>query len=406
MDISNKLSEAEQLAQLASPGPSGSDTRVNQAPEDWRPRMDVDQRTGGFIVAPARPAGETTPSTDELLREFGLDPAEWSVTSMRRGRWQRYDGEYLESVRVNLAPAGALPMQTEDLEKLVDEVKKWRPEKGVKKYTGDGAYAVFPSDQQLGKKANGIGSAESVQKILGVTEGAVQRLAGLNKYGLGFSSIVLGLLGDHVEGNTSQNGRLQGQAASDLGLTEQVRVARRLLMAQIKAFAPLTDRVVVAVINGNHDEVTRQVAADPADGWNVEIASAVQDACAENPALAHVEFRFPASGHQTLTINVEGTMLGMFHGHQARGGKALDYIKGQSAGMTALGMADVWVSGHYHNFASMDIGHRLWCQCPTTDPGSEWFRDRAGLESKPGLLTMVLGGSHDPREFISVVPVR
>lgn len=61
---------------------------------------------------------------------------------------------------------------------------------------------------------------------------------------------------------------------------------------------------------------------------------------------------------------------------------------------------------HFHNFRTMDIGDRLWLQCPTTDPGSEWFRDRSGMESKPGLLTMVFGGDYDPRENISVIPVR
>jgi predicted phosphodiesterase len=232
----------------------------------------------------------------------------------------------------------------------------------------------------------------------------VNRFKSLKKMGLDLGGIVLALPGDHVEGNVSQNGRLQGLAASDLGLTEQVRVARRLLMAQVKALAPLAERMVVPVINGNHDEVTRQVAADPADGWNVEIASAVQDACAENPALQHVEFRYPASGHQTLTVDIDGCMLGMFHGHQAR--DPLKYLSGQAAGQTALGNADVWISGHYHNFKCMDISHRFWVQAPTTDPGSEWYRDRAGMDSKPGLLTMVLGGDFDPREYVNVIPVR
>jgi predicted phosphodiesterase len=224
--------------------------------------------------------------------------------------------------------------------------------------------------------------------------------------GMNLGTIVLGLPGDHVEGNVSQNGRLQGLASSDLGLTEQVRVARRLLMAQIKALAPLAERIIVPVVNGNHDEVTRQVAADPADGWNVEIASAVQDACAENPALSHVEFRYPSSGHQTLTVDVNGTMLGLFHGHQANQNNVMKFLSGHAAGQTALGGADIWVSGHFHNFRTMDIGDRLWLQCPTTDPGSEWFRDRSGMESKPGLLTMVFGGDYDPRENISVIPVR
>lgn len=235
-----------------------------------------------------------------------------------------------------------------------------------------------------------------------MTDEAVQRLKDLRKIGRSIGTVVIALPGDHVEGNTSQGGKLQSPAASDLGLTEQTRVARRLLLAQIKAFAPLCDRLVVPVVNGNHDEVTRQVHADPSDGWNVEIASAVQDACAENENLSHVEFRFPEKSHQTLAVDVCGTMLGLFHGHQT-GSNVMKYLQEQSAGQTALGLCDVWVSGHYHNFKCMDIGERLWLQAPTTDVGSAWFRDRHGLESPPGILTMVIGEGYNPRKDISVI---
>jgi hypothetical protein len=98
-------------------------------------------------------------------------------------------------------------------------------------------------------------------------------------------------------------------------------------------------------------------------------------------------------------------MLGMFHGHQANQNNTLRYLSQQSAGQTALGAADLWISGHFHNFKTMDIGERLWVQAPTTDPGSEWFRDRAGMNSKPGLLTMMIGGDYELREHISVLAV-
>ena len=173
-------------------------------------------------------------------------------------------------------------------------------------------------------------------------------------------------------------------------------------MAQIKAFAPLADKIIIAVVNGNHDEVSRQVALDPSEGWNTEIASAVQDACAENPALSHVEFRYPAKDHQTLAIEVCGTMIGLFHGHQT-GKDVVKYLSEQAAGQTALGGCDVWLSGHYHNFRSMDVGSRFWAQCPTVDPGSAWYRDRRGLESNAGILTMVVGEGHDPRQDVSIV---
>jgi predicted phosphodiesterase len=365
--------------------------------------MDVGERDGGYVVSTARNIDQI-PDVADILSEFDLNPESWHVTSVRQSRWQKFDGEWLQAFRVNLVPATSLLESDLDLEKLVDEIKNWKPKKLEKNISGNTAYMVAASDQQIGKKANGEGTQQSVERILSGTDGAVHRLNELRKIGRSVGTIVLALPGDHVEGNVSQNGRLQGLASSDLGLTEQTRVARRLLMAQIKAFAPLCDRLIVPVVNGNHDEVTRQVVADPSDGWNVEIASAVQDACAENENLSHVEFRFPAKGHQTLAIDICGTMLGLFHGHQS-GRDVTKYLSGQAAGQTALGMCDIWVSGHFHNYKSMDIGTRLWVQCPTTDPGSEWFRDRQGLESKPGLLTMVLGEDHDPRRDISIIGV-
>lgn len=399
------MSLSEKLEKLRMPGVSGSDTRVTKTPEDWRPRLDLDSVKGGFVVSQPRPQGEVTDATT-VLDEFGLDPKEWFVTSMRRGKWQVYSGEWLESVRVNLSPIGPSYGDSLDVEQLADYMKKWRPAKSTKKSSGSGAFLVAPSDQQIGKKANGQGTEQSIDRILQLTESAVHKFEAYKKMGLSLGTICLALPGDHVEGTTSQNGRLQGQAASDLGITEQTRVARRLLLAQVKALAPLVDRLVIPVVNGNHDEATRQVVTDPADGWNVEIASAVQDICAENPELSHVEFRYPSSGHQTLTIDINGTMLGIFHGHQANQNNVLKYLSQQAAGQTALGGADIWISGHFHNFRTMDIGERLWVQAPTTDPGSEWFRDRAGMESKPGLLTMVIGGEYEPREFISVLAVK
>ena len=394
---------ADKLAALVSPGPSGSDVRATNTPEAWKPRLEVGDE-GGYLVSTARAAGEI-PDIQELLKEFDLNPLHWTVTSLRRSRWQKYDGDWLEAFRLNLTPTNTTAISDLDLEKLVEEIKKWRPERGKKETSGELAYVFAPSDQQIGKKASGEGTAESVERLLGTSSRGLDRLKELRKIGRSVGTVVIALLGDHVEGNVSQAGRLQSPAASDLGLTQQTRVARRVLMQQIKTFAPHCDRLVVPVVNGNHDEVTRQVSADPADGWNVEIASAVQDACAENSELAHVEFRFPATDHQTLAVNINGTMLGLFHGHQT-GKNVVSYLSNQAAGQTALGGCDLWLSGHYHHFASMDVGPRLWVQCPTTDVGSAWFRDRRGLESPAGVLSMVIGDGYDPRRDISIIPAQ
>lgn len=394
---------SEKFRKLSEPGTSGSDTRVTKTPESWQPRMDIDMQRGGYLVSQPRREGNSV-DAQEILEEFDLKADDWRVTGVRRSRWQSATGEWLEAYRVSVVPSDYIEAPDFDLEKLTQEISKWRPSKNSNKTSGEGAFVIAPSDQQIGKKANGEGTPESIGRILTLTEGAVYRVQELRKMGRSIGVGAMTLLGDHVEGNVSQGGRLQSPSASDLGQTEQVRVARRLTLAQIKALAPLFDEFIVAVVNGNHDEVTRQVVADPSDGWNVEIAAQVEDICKENPALQHIQFRYPQKDHQTLTVNIAGTLVGLFHGHQS-GRDVVKYLSGQAAGQTALGGADLWLSGHYHHFKVMDIGPRLWIQAPTTDPGSAWFRDRAGLESPSGLLTLTVGEGFDPRRDISIVSI-
>jgi len=128
------LSLADKLEALRSPGASGSDYKKLGVPEDWRPRMDIDSDKGGYLISSPRPEGSSF-DAEAVIREFGLDPAEWRVSSLRRGKWQKFDGEFLESTRVNLLPAASAKLDSLDLEKLMDEMKKWRPEKGTKTAT-------------------------------------------------------------------------------------------------------------------------------------------------------------------------------------------------------------------------------------------------------------------------------
>lgn len=395
----------KKLEEMVSPGPSGSDKRNNEVPEAWRPRLEIDQE-GGYFVSTPRKAASEIPDASDLLKEADLDPANWEVRNLRKGKWQVYGGEWLESFKLTLVPIGTAEKESKaDVDKICEQLAKWKPSKPSGMITGDLSYLVVASDQQIGKRVGDSGTADIVDRALRGTDMTVDRLKDLRRIGRKIGTIVLALPGDHVEGIVSQHGKLQGQAASDLGITEQVRVARRLLLAQIKAFSPYCERMVVPVVNGNHDESTRQVVADPSDGWNTEIASSVQDICAENPNLAHIEFRFPAKSHQTLAVNINGVMLGMFHGNQAGNSSTSTekYLDGQSGGQTAIGACDLWISGHYHNFRCMDFGSRFWVQAPTLDGGSDWYRDKTGKEAQPGMLTMVIGKDYDPRRDLSVV---
>lgn len=381
---------------LAALGNAGSDRRDPVPSEAWRPRLEIDA-DGGFLVSRPRSAADM-PDAVELLAEFDLDPAAWEVVGVRRSRWQKHDGEWLEAYRASVRPVMVAKARDVDLEQLVAEVRSWRPQRGTKRHTGDLSYLVNVGDTQYGKDA-GNGTPGTIARVLDGFNDTVHRFTELRKLGRPIGTIGLPQLGDCIEGSSSQHGKVLGR--SDLGVTAQVRLGRRMLMAQIKAFAPLVERLIVPVVPGNHDEPHRIVITDPTDSWQIEVASAVQDACAENPELAHVEFRYPDRDEQTLAVDFSGTLVGFAHGHQSR--DAVKWWHGQATGRTPVGAADVLITGHYHHFRAQQVGPRLWLQVPAMDGGSPWFRDRTGLESPTGIVTLVVGDGYDPRTDLSVL---
>lgn len=372
-----------------------SELKKANTPQEYRARLDIGPE-GGYFVSTPRTAGEL-PDAVELFKDFELDPKVWQVVSVRKSRWQRYDGEWLEAARVNVRPASLLSELDLDYDKLIVDISKWKPGK-VEKATGP-LYAIYAiGDTQYGKDAGG-GTEATIERVLKGIEESVARHKELLKLGRQIGTVVLPQLGDCIEGSTSQKGTVLGR--SDLGVTQQVRIGRRVLMAWVKAFAPLCEELIIPVVPGNHDEPHRITMTDPIDSWQIEVVAAVQDACAENPALSHVKFYYPKSDHATLALDLGGTVLGLAHGHQARDmGK---WIAGQATGRTPVGQADVLMTGHFHHFRADQIGPRLWIQVPAMDGGSAWFRDKSGLESPTGIVSLVIGEGYDPRRDLAVL---
>ena len=393
------MSVADDIAALTAPGAQGSDLRQLNTPEGWRPRLEVDA-SGGFVISKARSASEI-PDAIDILKEFNLDPDSWRVVSVRKSQWQRYDGEMLEAQKINIVPADFQSGSDEDREKLIDEIKKWRPRAGIKTATGDLTAIFAVGDTQYGKDA-GDGSEGTVQRFRNGLDESVSRLKELRKAGRQIGTVCLPQLGDCIEGSTSQHGKVLGR--SDLGVSFQVRLGRRLLLEQVKAFAPLVDELIVPVIPGNHDEVHRILITDPIDSWQIDIVSAVQDACAENPALAHVKFRFPERDNSTLALKFGNTVLGIAHGHQFK--DAEKWLSGQALGQTPIGACDILLTAHYHHFQAKQLGKRLWLQVPAMDGGSPWFRNSRGLEAPAGLLSFVIGDDHSPMRDLAILDVR
>lgn len=375
---------------------AGSDRKKTDTPQEWRARYDISE-SGGYFISTPRAAG-SLPDAVELFKDFDLDPEVWTVISVRKSRWQRYDGEWLEAARVSIKPAQQLFKENQfDFEKLIDEVKKWRPAK-AKVGRGDLSAVYAIGDTQYGKDA-GDGTAGTVRRVLLGLDESVNRHKELLKLGRGIGTIALPQLGDCIEGSTSQHGKVIGR--SDLGVTQQVRLGRRMLMNWVKAFAPLSERLIIPVVPGNHDEPHRITMTDPTDSWQIEVVAAVQDACAENPALQHIEFRYPERDSSTLAIDLNGTILGMAHGHQAK--DLTKWWQGQATGRTAVGSADILLTGHYHHFVAQQVGPRLWLQVPAMDGGSAWFKNSRGLESPTGIVSFVVGDEYDPRRDLAVL---
>ncbi len=372
-----------------------NDYKRTNTPPEYRARLDIGP-DGGYFISTPRTAGEL-PDAVEMFKDFDLDPKVWTVISVRKSRWQRYDGEWLEAARVSVKPAEHISGHDIDYDELVKEVSRWKPNK-TEAHTGP-LYAIYAiGDTQYGKDAGG-GTEATIQRVLKAIDESVSRHKELLKIGRNIGTVVLPQLGDCIEGSTSQNGKVLGR--SDLGVSQQVRIGRRVLMAWIKAFAPLCNELIVPVVPGNHDETHRIMMTDPIDSWQIEVVSAVQDACAENPALSHVKFYYPKPDNATLAIDLGGTIVGMAHGHQAKDmGK---WIAGQATGRTPVGSADILLTGHFHHFRADQVGPRLWIQVPAMDGGSAWFRDKSGLESPTGIVSLVVGDGYDPRRDLAVL---
>ena len=374
-------------------GNEGSDVLLRDIPEDFRPRSTIGI-DGGFIVSSPRQEGNT-PGAEELLRGANLNPEEWTVVNARRSRWQTFNGDWLESTRVTLVPSSPVISPDYDLEKLLESISKWKPSSKIVASTGELTAVYSTGDTQYGKDD----TPAIIARVLNSFDESVDHHKRLIKeYGIG--QIALPQLGDCIEGMTSQKGKVMGR--HDIGVSAQVRVGRRMLLAQIKAMAPYAEKIIVPVVPGNHDEVQRFLVSRPEDSWQIDIVSQVEDICAESEFLKDkVVFRYPALDDSTLAVNLSGTLYGMAHGHQKN--NMVQWWNGQVMGRCSVADAQILNVGHLHHYDAQSVGRRLFIQNPAMDGGSSWYRDKSGLESDPGIVSLVVGGGFDPRRELKVL---
>ena len=387
-------------ALIAAPQAAPLSESHTSAPRGWEPGVKIQPSGARIVTTPQMPVAGGEAEWREAVEALGIEvPEGWTVrlVEMRYdpAAWTReHEGEDAVTKpvwRYRFAVEPAITRTDSDWKELSEQIKSYKPTK-TEKPTGDLAYVVVTGDLQIGK-SDGDGSAGTVKRFLDGVTASVARLRELRKTGRNIGVIYLVWPGDCIEGFNSQGGRLAWR--NDLTLTEQIRVIRRLMIAQVRTFAPLAEKIVLVSVPGNHDEAVRigdKLATRFDDSFAVDAAVSVADALELNPdVFSHCSIVTVAPDELVVTLDICGTIMTVAHGHQFRK-SAMDWWAKQAHGMQDAGRATLLISGHYHHLRVEQSGAKTWLQTPALDGGSTWFRHSAGVEAPPGTLTLVVGG--------------
>lgn len=382
----------EDLAKLLATPPQPT-VAPFRPPAAWTPRREVGLEDATIVSEPRKSEGGAR-DQESLIREAGLDPADWEVAGYRSGEWQSPSGEYLESYKLDLKPRAAARggVALDDLLAIVGQAEPHGP---MEQFGGgQRAYVHAGGDWQLGKM-DLDGPAGTVARITASIPRSLERMRMLGE----FEHAHIAFLGDCVEGFVSQGGANTWRTT--LTLTEQIRLVRRLMLAHVIAFAPLVNKLTVVSVPGNHDEAVRlggKMGTRADDSFAVEALHAVADACAQNPeAFGHVEFFTPKVDSLTVTTEVAGTIITHAHGHQYRDGKHFEWLDGMAGNRQPEGEADILLGAHKHHLIIQERGPRTFIQAPAMEGESTWWRNRTGQGGAPGVITFTTtrGRIHD-----------
>lgn len=266
---------------------------------------------------------------------------------------------------------------------MVDDLLKLINQKPTKRNTTPttSTYVFAIGDTQIGKQ-DGDGTQ-------GILERWTESLGTARRQWIqaGKPDVLIAGLGDHLEGNQSQNGR--NWYRTELTITEQLRIFRRMLLRTIDTFIEAPS-ITVGVVNGNHDDVQRFQSTNPSDGHATESAIAVAEAMAQNPdRYGHVHLFVPGKDEDHLVLELNGTIFTLIHGHQWSRGKAMEWWEKQTFNNHPAGGAHILLHGHEHEFSIQSRRDRLVICTPSLESESTWFKAKAGAVGRRGVITFL-----------------
>lgn len=350
---------------------------IPNVPKEWRHRSQVlDGGETETVTGPIPPV-----ATDaDLLKQFGYDPAEIEIVgTVNQWRKQLPNGEWRVSYFFKHRPKTA----TLDLPALYAAARR-KPRPRLKNLDDTRTTVVVLSDVQAGKTGARGGTPELIERLEHTRHKLATELRRRRP-----SRTVLAEAGDLFEGFESGGNPM---FTNDLSLAQQMDLAE----TELFEFVQLLHRhghVDVLGVPSNHTawRKGKQTLGRPSDDLGLKAHRTV--AKITKASGIDATWHVPAEYDESVTLNIDGTVIGVVHGNQFRPGRAVDWWQSQTHGGQPVGAADILITGHYHHLTVMPTGRnpytgraKWWLQAPTLDNGSDWYRNISGDDSDPGLL--------------------
>jgi len=362
------------------------------APKEWQKRKNWNPATGegemvtGFI--------EPVEEFSSLLERFGWNPETVEIDGTvnawyKEQPWPKDEegNEITDGERPNLV-SYFFKVRTREFNLDLPSMYQASQQAPLPPYEGprdaDRVAVVAFADAQIGKKASRGGTPELIERLKEKRAKLQYRLLQNPP-----ERMILAEVGDIFEGFESGG---NPSFTNDLSLHQQMDMASTELVNFLKVMMPF-GHVDVLCVPSNHTQWRngKQQLGHPGDDLGLLVHKQVEKIAQE--AGWDVTWHFPGFFEEAVTLDVNGTVLGVVHGNQYMPGGAVKWWSGMQHGGQPVGAADILLAGHYHHLHLYPTGRnpytkrtKWFVQAPTLDNGSDWYRNRTGDDSDPGLL--------------------
>ena len=359
---------------------------ATKPPPESRRVAEFSESTGSIEVPEDAPEGDAL----KFLERAGQDPADWEVSGFKRSEWGDPEKPFTSTRFTYKRRQAATEADRED---AVLEVMSW-----IERHKPRWTHYVKPvrdvavlaiGDLQLGK-------LENLEDDSDLDAAAANAIDVIDQFAASVemdpaAEILVSWLGDHGEGFVSQGGANVWR--TQMTQQDQNRIMRRLMYYAVDALAPLTQRLVMTAVPGNHGESQRVAGKGVTrydDNNDTEQLNAVAEGVARSGVdFSHVEFYVPERDEVSLTVDVGGIPFGAVHGNDWNNpAKFSDWWEGQVFHGGPVARAVVLLCGHYHHLIVQDVGRKLFVQTPALERGSQWWKNKTGIVGHPGAVLL------------------